>query len=652
MTQLGDGQFSLNQETYWNLNSGAHAIGASQGANTPHDGYMAEVNFIDGQALDPSYFGETDEDYGHWIPKRYSGTYGTNGFYLDFSNSGSIGEDQAGSNDWTANNLAATDVVLDSPTNNFCTLNPLNKGGVALSEGNLKVVGLGGWDGVVSTFSVNEVGKSYVEFYMPTTSDYSVFALIAEGDNSNLNDDGFYGTNSFSVFTYLGEIKQGPTNKANYSPANGDVVAFAIDSGTGTVKVYVNNTLEHTYAETMASGETYYIAVWNAATSNGGIINFGQDSSFAGQLTAQNNTDDNGVGDFYYAPPSGFLALCTANLPDPAVVPGENFNTVLWTGNGSTQSITGVGFQPDFVWTKYRSNVNDHHLFDVSRGATVSLASNSTRAETTLSQTLTAFNSDGFSIGTSGDVNASAATYVAWNWKADNTSGSTNTDGSITSTVAANPNAGFSIVSYTGTGSAATIGHGLSSAPEMVIIKNRDDGTESWNVFHDALGNTKVIYLNLTNASSTNANAWNSTSPTSSVFSVGTKSGTGGLTDDYIAYCFHSVDGYSKFGSYTGNGSSDGPFIYTGFRPAYIMVKAIDSAYSWYIWDAARDTYNVPTHFLTADNIDAETTTAGDFDLVSNGFKCRRNSVAYNSSGNSYIYMAFAEYPFKRTNAR
>jgi len=585
LTQLGDGQFSLNQETYWNLNSGTHAIGASQGANTPHDGYMAEVHFIDGQALTPDYFGETDEDYGHWKPIAYTGSYGTNGFYLDFSNSGSIGEDQAGSNDWTANNLAATDVVLDSPTNNFPTWNPLavGEGGQTYLEGNTRtlVENTAAWHGCVSNIGASS-GKWYAEFVASGSANDPVLGVVMTQTPRHPGTGAYGGAEADTGigFSESGSIyTQGSaTNKTNSGWTEGNVIGIALDLDSGTVDIYENNSLIGG-ADNIDSG-VYYFGYGNYAIGTV-YANFGQDSSFAGNKTAQNNTDANGVGDFYYAPPTGFLALCTANLSDPAVVPGENFNTVLYTGTGSAQTISGVGFQPDFIWLKDRSTSNfAHYLTDAIRGFDKYLFSNLTNAEGTNATRVTSVNSDGFAIGNDGAINTNTSAHVAWNWKANNTSGSSNTDGSITSTVAANVDAGFSIVSYTGDGAAtATVGHGLSVAPSMVIIKNRDSGTASWPVYHEAIASS---YLTLNSTGAGTSGQWISADTDTINFST-LSSWTNTSTNDYIAYAFHSVEGYSKFGSYTGNGSTDGPFVYTGFRPAFVIWKNASASTDWHL---------------------------------------------------------------------
>ena len=332
----------------------------------------------------------------------------------------------------------------------------------------------------------------------------------------------------------------------------------------------------------------------------------------------------------------------------------DYFNTVLYTGNGTdNHAITGVNFQPDFVWIKPRNEARGHHLQDVIRGVNGALITNETSAEYTgLTNVIKSFDSDGFTLGTSNDVNKSANTHVAWNWLADNTSGSSNTDGSITSTVSANTTSGFSIVSYTGNGTAgATIGHGLGLTPKFIIVKGRDTAS-NWQVGHSSLGWTQSIRLNQTGASDSRTISWNDTDPTSSVFSVGTDSDCNTNTNDYIAYCFAEKKGFSKFGSYTGNGDSsgNGPFIYTGFKPAWIMIKNASTGSSyWLMVDNKRDTFNVTTKKLYANINNGEfDDTHYNFDFLSNGFKLKSTSTTtnYNNSGDTYIYMCFAESPF------
>jgi hypothetical protein len=325
--------------------------------------------------------------------------------------------------------------------------------------------------------------------------------------------------------------------------------------------------------------------------------------------------------------------------------PREYFNTVLYTGNGSTNAITGVGFQPDWVWVKGRTNTPNHYLFDSVRGVQKNIHSNTTDAEATGANTLTAFGSDGFTLGSDGDPNGSGQNYVGWNWLANGT-GVSNTQGSIASTVSANTTSGFSIVSYTGNATAgATVGHGLGVAPDVVICK-QTGGANDWMSYHSVLGNTKSMRLNATDAVQTATTYWNDTSPTSIVFSLGSDT-KGNASSTMIAYCFAEKKGFSKFGSYTGNGSTDGTFIYTGFKPAYFVIKRTDTTENWYCTDIKRNPINPVTgNLLLLNKTDAEISTSYPVDFLSNGFKIRGNNNITNASGGSYIYMAFAENPF------
>jgi hypothetical protein len=323
------------------------------------------------------------------------------------------------------------------------------------------------------------------------------------------------------------------------------------------------------------------------------------------------------------------------------------FNTVLYTGNGSTQSITGVGFKPDWVWNKSRSQVDENVVVDAVRGVTKTIITNSTGAEY-VDDGLTAFGTDGYTLGTASRWNGSSVTYVSWNWLAANSTTS-NTSGTITSTVSANTTSGFSIVSYTGTGSNATVGHGLGVTPKMIIVKKRDTAGNDWTVWGSILGGTvgsEKIVLNGTGAKSTGLNStwFNNTAPTSTLFTIGTQGDVNGSGGTYIAYCFAEIRGYSKFGSYTGNGSANGTFVYTGFKPAFIIIKRTDVAQSWILFDNKRDPYNEATKVLYPNLNNAED--ANNLDLLSNGFKPRSTSSFTNSSGNNFIYMAFAENPF------
>jgi len=323
------------------------------------------------------------------------------------------------------------------------------------------------------------------------------------------------------------------------------------------------------------------------------------------------------------------------------------FNTVLYTGTGASNSVTGVGFKPDFTWIKDRSNARDHQLVNAVVGyPSGTLFSNVLDAEYTAFPRVDSSNADGFTVSTPAQVNGSVETYAAWNWLANNTSGSSNTAGSTTSTVAANTTAGFSIVSYTGTGSAATVGHGLGAVPKMIICKARS-AAYHWEIYHVSLGNTDLVRFT-NGAAFASAQMWNNTTPTSSVFSLGTEDANTS-SQTYIAYCFAEIRGYSKFSSYTGNGDANGTFVYTGFKPAYVMVKASSTTGQWAICDNKRGAANILNNngeFLFAETNDATNSAPANWDFLSNGFKARANYAAHNSSGVTYIYMAFAENPF------
>ena len=327
--------------------------------------------------------------------------------------------------------------------------------------------------------------------------------------------------------------------------------------------------------------------------------------------------------------------------------PTDYFNTVLYTGNGGSQSITGVGFQPDWLWIKCRNLAQSHNAYDSIRGITKALYTNATAGEDTYAM-MSSFDSDGWSMNGSLDLlNGNGNTYVAWNWLAGGTA-SSNTDGSITSSVSANTTAGFSIVSYTGTGANATVGHGLGVVPKMIIVKRRD-GAADWTVYNSNIGNTNFLRLNSTLASTSQATYWNNTSPTSSVFTVGSAGDVNTSSGTHIAYCFAEKKGFSKFGSYTGNGAADGTFVYTGFKPAFVILKNTSSAQDWSMKDNRRPGYNVTDDILYPNGNYAEGS-GGDIDIVSNGFKIRTTAANTNGSGNTFIYMAFAEQPLVGTN--
>ena len=326
----------------------------------------------------------------------------------------------------------------------------------------------------------------------------------------------------------------------------------------------------------------------------------------------------------------------------PTIDPRDYFNTVLYAGSASSQSVTGVGFAPEFVWIKNRTDTDGHSIYDKVRGINASLVSNSTAAEYSGQPLLTAFNSDGFTVDVAGSINFAGNNYVAWNWKA-NGAGSSNTDGSITSTVSAETDSGFSIVTYTGTGSAASLGHGLGAVPRMIIVKNRD-ATDAWQVYHaanTANPETDYLVLNTTAATADNINRWNDTLPTSTVFSIGNGVEVNTNTEDYVAYCFAEITGFSKINSYTGNGSATGPSVTTGFQPTWLMIKRTDSTGDWIIHDSVRDATNPRTAFLEPNTADTEGSGL-DVDFNATGFQIKSTSATVNANGGIYIYMCIA----------
>jgi len=332
--------------------------------------------------------------------------------------------------------------------------------------------------------------------------------------------------------------------------------------------------------------------------------------------------------------------------------PSAHFQTITYSGNGASRSITNTGnsdLKPDWVWIKERNNAVSHRIFDSSRGATKRIFSNNADAESTQSNSLTAFNTDGFSLGDGGSVNGGSDTYVAWQWKANGGTTSSNTSGSVTSTVQANTTAGISIVTWTAANGAYTIGHGLGTTPAMVITKDRDTSERNWWTWHQAFGDPAsaggYVALNKNDAKATAVNSiWGTQGLSSTLFGFDASTSQ---NDAHVGYFFAEIKGYSKFGSYTGNGSTDGTFVYTGFRPAFVMIKRTDNTSSWSMRDTSRSPSNVVLNRVWADLNNAESTsTTETIDILSNGFKARNDIAGINTSGGTYIYMAFAEHPF------
>ena len=600
-------------------------------------------------------------------PSRGTSSY--NGFHLDFADTSSataLGNDVSGNNnDWTVNNISVTagsgnDSLVDSPTNygtdtgaggevrgNYATLNPLfaDTYGSAVN-GNLEYLNTGGVGGAIASTMAVSSGKWYYET-SPTNN--------ASGSGNPVYPCGFLDLDIFTEFTddiwytagtgFYGyyvrdgrKIVNGTISTFATSSTVNDVIGFALDLNAGELEVYKNGT-SLGVAATGLTGR-YIPCVTSSVTGQTATVNFGQQP-------------------FKY-PLAGYKAWCSTNLPTPAVADGSTaMDVALYTGNNSTQTISGLGFSPDLVWIKSRSTGDGHQLYDVERSATFYLASNSTAAEGVLSNGLTSFNTDGFTVGNNSGINNTGQSVVSWTWDAGSSTVS-NTDGSITSSVRVNTSAGFSISTFTtpvGSTINFTVGHGLGVKPGMMIFKNR--GTGGWYVWHKDFSNPTLGYLQLESTAPivNNSSAWNNTAPTSSVATLG--GGFWSFGYNVIGYCWAPVEGFSAFGSYTGNGSTDGPFVYTGMRPKWIMVKNTSSNGSWVIYDTERDVDNLSTQRLAANSnvqendgsIVSNSTTLG-FDVLSNGFKLKITGANHNNSGNTYIYAAFAEHPFKTSRAR
>ncbi len=614
----------------------SHQVAKATGAHY-YDGYLSDVNFIDGQQLTPASFGETSSSTGNWIPKKYIGSYGNNGFRLNFSNSNQVGADSSGnSNNWASNGgiTSTNNQVTDTPLNNFATLNALTLSAGTLSLGNLRFSALtANSQTKLGTIGVSS-GKWYWETNIGAVS-VGTDVGISPASLSTYANGYFPGSDSLSYSYDQNGQKYTSNSGTAYGSTytNGDVIGTALDMDAGTLTFYKNgvsqgvafSSLSGVFVPAMASygGGNYFTA------------NFGQKS-------------------FTYTPPEGFKSLSTANLSTPVILkPNLYFDVATYTGTGSTQSITGLDFQPDLVWIKDRNTSASSNIIDSVRGARKHLESDTTNTETAEASGygLTSFNSDGFTVGTdnagSGRVNFNGDTFVSWNWKA---SGATTTDtsGTITSTVSANPTAGFSIVSYSGSSSGngdnKTVGHGLGTAPNFAIVKARSGGAENWYTWNSNFGGG-TYWLALSQAASlTNDSTRFYATSTDSVLNLGGNTGVSASGYTYVAYVWSEVPGYSKFGSYTGNGNSDGAFVYTGFKPRYILTKRIDGGTEhWNIFDTTRAGYNSANYLLYANSSNADDTTTGRIDILANGFKARDNGSGYNSTGATYIYAAFAE---------
>ena len=659
----------------WNVNNTVLHTFGDDAANVPtnlyhFNGYMAEINLIDGQALTPASFGQTSAITGVWEPIKYTGTYGTNGFYLSLSDTSSIGKDFSGrGNNWSPNNFSTAsgstfDLMRDVPTQwapqsvtdvggvvrgNYCVLNPLTTTAGTYSNANLRYVGASSYRRSNATISVS-TGKWYWEVTLGNAT------FSPRASNSQYNAFGFGLSTVFNSTTNISSVTDavvladsgyyknfsGSFTDGGTAFSSGDTLAVAVDLDVNTFTFYHNNT----QITTGTIGGTAGRELVPIIISYDGVYGV-MDCNF-------------GQRPFTYAPPSGFKSLCTTNLPTPtigattATATNKYFDATLYTGTGATLSVTNAGgFQPDMIWLKSRSAATNHQLFDAVRGATKVSVINAAEAESTSANTITSFNSGGFTVGTNTAINTSSATYVGWQWWAGGST-VTNTTGSISAQVRASTTAGFSIATYTGNATAgATVGHGLGAAPSMLIFRNRDAADNSALVWHTGFNtNQGQMLLSSTAAIYNPGNGlyFNSTTPGASVVTLGTSGATNSSAQNMIMYAWTPVAGFSAFGSYVGNNSNDGVFVYLGFRPRYVLVKSSTSAENWWLHDSARDPYNVASTYLHPNTTNADQSFA-TMDFLSNGFKLRYDGSAVNQV-QTYIYMAFAEHPFKNSLAR
>mgnify|MGYP003134489862 CR=1 FL=1 len=770
--------FRVNTTDQHQWGYGKSSSGAVDG---PLDSYLAEINFIDGSQYDPSYFGETNAITGQWNPKKYTGGYGTNGYYLNFSdNSGTtattLGKDSSGNgNNFTPNNLVTGDSMPDSPTNNFCTMNPIDKSTdsrLTVTDGNLKVGTSHGFRTARATFGLSS-GKWYWEARLITWSD-SFIGITDTEENITSTSRGAETSNSAMIRQNNGDIRTGGSNSSyGNSQANGDILGFALDMDNGKFYISENGTFYNSGdpvngTNAAKTGLTATVSPSASPYDNRSCyFNFGQDDTFDGNETSQGNTDANSLGKFKYAPPTGFLAICSANLPDPTILlPNKHFDTVLYTGTGATLSISSLNFGPDWIWLKRRDSAHSHGLFDSVRGPNKLLYSDLTNSENQYGS-LQSFNSDGFTLSTGGEGNTSSASYVAWNWNGGDTDGKTytvtvvsdsgnkyrfdgfgtsavtldlaeggtyifnypaahpfrfsttadgthgggteyttgvtvlsstsiqivvaasapnlnyycsshsgmggaintnstlgssNFDGNAQTTVKVNTTAGFSIVTFTDNYAAGTgtygLGHGLGVKPAFYVVKSRNHAN-AWWTWHQEYSNQAQGYqfLNATNALANSVTPWGNSAPDSTKFYI-KEGGFNYVDDTFVAYCFSEVAGYSKFGKYTGNGNADGPFVFTSFKPAVIILKNTSTAEDWAIRDIKHSGYTTmngnPVNIGLRPNTNAGYTGGSNLgmDFLSNGFKLRGPDNDVNKSGDTYIYLAFASSPFKNARAR
>ena len=678
------GSFSQNTSSAFFNNNVKQRIG--EDANNRHfSGYATDINAIEGTAYDASYFGEFKNDI--WVPKNPSVTYGTNGFRLQFKNSGvgtasasTIGADTSGNtNHFTSTNIAANDQVPDNPTNNFCLPNPANKSDdIVFSEGNTKAV--------FSTFSQSpngtigaSSGKWYYEVKMAGTHGRFGFceSHCPQGDADTSTTFPLYmvysnGSNGLTVYNSV-TAKSLSTNSGYTSFSDGDTLGIAFDIDNGKLFAHLNGTYYNSGDPANGTGAL----ITSIAAQRGGIflpfLNCGTDSSRTFEFNfgapshsiSSGNADGNGHGNFEYAVPSGFLSLCTANLPDPVATidpakggsPQDYFSADIFTGNGTNQDID-IDFDPDLIWTRQRTDGSGGAWMDRLRGDDAYFQTPNSNAEGNFANIT--FVTDGYNVsGNSNIDNEASHNYVGWAWKAGG-SGSSNTDGAInTTSTSVATHGGFSISTYTGTGSSTTVGHGLGGVPDLIIIKRRNSSRE-WYVYNSINAGDGYLYFQSNAALETDSNRHDRigngsayVAPTSTLITLGTSGDVNGSSDTYVMYCFRNIDGMQKIGSYTGNANSDGSFAHCGFRPEMVIIKSTSATESWNIFDTSRDPSNLTTQNLNSNSVNAESDASSGaraIDILSNGFKARGNNSAVNDG--TFLYLAFAKQPFKYANAR
>jgi hypothetical protein len=692
--------FNQNYTHYFGHSNGTYGI----------QGYFADWWFLDGQDVSPvDTVGEFKN--GIFIPKEYSSpTFGNKGWHLEFkqtgtsANSSGIGADTSGvGNHWTVSSEfgAEDSAFVDSPENNFCIASKDFRRAYRTQtqtglEGNLKFEAPGTYNSIVqASMTINEIasqGGVYFEARVLSggASNNSYIGVVSIDDD--LSSD--TGPNTWpikAVYDYLrGYFYKNASASDNYTSNSGaiwttnDVIGIAIKSD-GKFFMHKNGTyfnqLSSGAAQNPSTGAnelvtldlTTYEYVPFIDGESAVFFNFGQDSTFGGAISAGGNSDANGVGDFAHTVPTGYLALCSANLPEPSISPNktkrsiDHHGTLTYTSDGNAVNIvsggndnngTAVGgeinFSPDWVWIKRRNASNNHQVFDTIRGTNVLVPNENGNQSDYSSYFAFLSSSNGFRLpAASVNMNANGGTYVAWNWLAGGGSSVTNNDGSIASTVSVNTTAGFSIVKATSPSSGTwTVGHGLGATPDFVIQKYLASSSR-WTVWHNTLTSGQYLGLNESNAVASSGTPFNFTFNDTV---IGGNSNYDATSTDVIYYVFREVEGYSKVGSYTGNGIVDGTFVYTGFRPTFLLYKSTGSG-NWLIDDDVTQTFNPDSNYLVADTADLEgdttTNTAGHvFDMLSNGFKMRNTNSARNANGTTFIYLAFARAPFKYANAR